>query len=92
MGSHIRTCLVFLKQKYQCILGGTTIEYVEKIHNCAMEWVLETPHGLEKNHHLHDKMGYVKTGKTEKINDKLTIEHFKKEISNQIETILEFKK
>ena len=47
-----------------------------------MEWVLETPHGLEKNHHLHDKMGYVKTGKTEKINDKLTIEHFKKEISN----------
>lgn len=47
-----------------------------------MEWVLETPHDLEKNHHLYYKMGYVKTGKIEKINDKLTNEHFKKEISN----------
>jgi len=39
---------------------------------------LETPHDLEKNHHLYEKMGYVKTGKTEKINDRLTIVHLKK--------------
>jgi len=78
---HMKLHTIYVLPEYQNLgVAQKAIEYVEKIHNCAVEWVLETPHDLEKNHHLYEKMGYVKTGKTEKINDRLTIVHFKKDI------------
>ncbi len=61
-------------------VGQKAIEEVEKIHSQAIEWVLETPHDLKRNHHVYEKYGYKRTGVEEKINDKLTLIHYKKEV------------
>lgn len=45
---------------------------VEKIHG-AENWELDTILEEKGNCHLYEKMGYSKTGKTTKINDKLTL-------------------
>ncbi|NLL05728.1 MAG: GNAT family N-acetyltransferase [Clostridiaceae bacterium] len=80
---HFKLHTIYVLPEYQNLgIGQKAIEYVEKIHSCAVEWVLETPHDLKRNHHLYEKMGYVKTGKTDKINDNLTIVHFKKKTMN----------
>lgn len=76
---HFKLHTIYVLPKYQNLgIAQKAIEYVEKVHSSAVEWDLETPHDLKKNHHLYEKMGYVKTGRTEKINDNLTIVHFKK--------------
>lgn len=50
----------------------------EKIHGAA-HWELDTILQEEGNCHLYEKMGYFQTGKTEIINDKMTLVFYKKE-------------
>lgn len=41
-------------------------------------WELDTILEEEANCYLYEKMGYYKTGKVEKVNDKLTLVYYKK--------------
>ena len=54
------------------------IKEVEKIHG-SNDWKLDTILQEEGNCHLYEKMGYCKTGKTEIINDKMTIVYYEKD-------------
>lgn len=49
----------------------------EKIHG-SKHWSLDTILQEKRNCALYEKMGYVSTGKTDKINDKLTLVYYEK--------------
>lgn len=51
---------------------------VEKIHG-ENDWELDTILQEKGNCYLYEKMGYYQTGKTEVINDKLTLVFYKKD-------------
>lgn len=53
------------------------IRLVEDIHGNS-DWELDTILQEKGNCYLYEKMGYHQTGKTEKINDKLTLVFYKK--------------
>ncbi len=53
------------------------IKAAEQIHG-ADNWSLDTIITEQANCYLYEKMGYHKTGKTEKINDKLTLVFYEK--------------
>lgn len=61
-------------------IGQKTIEFVESQYPDTLTWVLETPHDLHRNHHVYEKIGYIKTGQVDFVNDRLSIIHYKKEI------------
>ena len=50
----------------------------EKIHG-ASHWEIDTILQEKGNCHLYEKMGYYQTGKTEVVNDKMTLVFYKKE-------------
>ena len=54
------------------------IQLVEEIHGNS-DWELDTILQEKSNCYLYEKMGYRQTGKTEKINDKLTLVFYRKE-------------
>lgn len=53
-------------------IAQEAIRLCEEIHG-KREWELETILQEKKNCHLYEKMGYRNTGKTEVINEKLTL-------------------
>lgn len=53
------------------------IKAAEEIHGVD-NWNLDTIITEEANCHLYEKIGYRKTGKTERINDKLTLVFYEK--------------
>jgi GNAT superfamily N-acetyltransferase len=76
---HFKLHTIYVLPEYQNKgVGSRAIDLVEKKHNDAIEWFLETPHDLRRNHHLYEKKGYMRTGHEEKINDNLTLVHLKK--------------
>lgn len=54
------------------------IQLAEEIHGSS-DWELDTILQEKGNCYLYEKMGYHQTGKTEIINDKLTLVFYKKE-------------
>ena len=58
-------------------LAQEAIRQCEEIHG-KENWALDTILQEEKNCYLYEKMGYVKTGKTEVVNDKLTLVFYEK--------------
>ncbi len=54
------------------------IQLVEEIHGNS-DWELDTILQEKGNCYLYEKLGYRQTGKTEKINDKLTLVFYRKE-------------
>lgn len=58
-------------------LAQKAIRLCEKIHGSG-NWELDTILQEPKNCHLYEKMGYRRTGKTEVINEKLTLTFYEK--------------
>lgn len=56
------------------------IRLAEGLFPDAKSWCLETLEDMPNNRHLYEKAGYKFTGKTEKINDKLTLVYYQKDI------------
>ena len=54
------------------------IQLAEELHGCSA-WELDTILQEKGNCYLYEKMGYYQTGKTEEINDKLTLVFYKKD-------------
>lgn len=51
---------------------------IEEIHSDVERWFLDTILQEPGNCHLYEKIGYKRTGKTEDINDKLTLVFYEK--------------
>lgn len=58
-------------------LAQRTFDEIEKIHG-ANNWKLDTILQEKGNCHLYEKMGYVKTGMTEKVNERMDIVYYEK--------------
>lgn len=60
-------------------IAQTALREIEAIHSHAKTWVLDTLMQEPGNCHLYEKLGYLQTGKTEVINDNLTLIFYRKE-------------
>lgn len=69
---------LFILEKYRRKgYARQAILEVESIHG-HHNWELETILEEKGNYKLYESLGYTKTGKTEKINDKMTLVYYKK--------------
>ena len=69
---------IFIMEKYRNKgYAQIAINLVEEIHGKS-NWELDTILQEKDNCYFYEKMGYHKTGKTESINDKLTLVFYKK--------------
>ncbi|HYE80955.1 MAG TPA: GNAT family N-acetyltransferase [Clostridia bacterium] len=79
---HFKLHTVFILPEYQGLgLCQKAIDYIEEQHSEAFEWELETPHDLTRNHHVYEKKGYRRTGIEFKVNDNMTLIHYRKSIN-----------
>lgn len=77
-GRRKRISPVFVMKEYRNKgYAQAAIKEAEHIHG-EDKWELSTILQEAANCHLYEKMGYHKTGKTEIINDKMTIIHYEK--------------
>lgn len=78
---HMKLHGIFVVPEYQDKgIGQDAIALVEKEYPEVLTWALETPHDLYRNHHVYEKIGYVRTGREDFVNERLTIVHYKKEV------------
>ena len=61
-------------------IGQTAIKLAEELFPEARTWSLETLEDMPGNRHVYEKLGYIFTGKTERVNDKLTLVFYHKDI------------
>ena len=70
---------IFIMSKYRKRgYAQKAIQLVEEIHGNS-DWELDTILQEKGNCYLYEKLGYQQTGKTEIINDKLTLVFYRKE-------------
>ena len=78
-GKAKRISPIFIMEQYRNQgLAPKSMEEAERIHG-SDNWELDTILEEEGSCYLYEKMGYCKTGKVEKINDKMTIVFYRKE-------------
>lgn len=78
-GSRKRISPLWIMPKYRNRgYAKAAITAVEEIHG-SDHWCLDTILQETGNVHLYEKMGYRRTGKTEKINDRMDIVFFEKD-------------
>lgn len=77
-GNHKRISPLFVLPEYQGKgIAQKAIRLCEEIHGNG-NWELDTILQEPKNCHLYEKMGYHQTGKTEVINERLTLISYEK--------------
>lgn len=77
-GKAKRISPIFILEQYRNRgIAQKAIEEAERIHG-SENWELDTILEEVGNCYLYEKLGYHKTGKTEKINEKLTLVFYKK--------------
>lgn len=78
-GTTKRISPIFIMKEYRNKgYSQKALQLVEEIHGSS-DWELETILQEKGNCYLYEKMGYHQTGKTEIINDKLTLVFYKKD-------------
>jgi GNAT superfamily N-acetyltransferase len=77
-GSRKRIATIFIMKEFRGKgLAQKTFEEIEKIHG-SDNWSLDTILQETGNCYLYEKLGYKKTGVTEKINDRMDIVYYEK--------------
>lgn len=77
-GKNKRISPIFILPQFQGRgIAQRAIQICEEIHDAA-GWELETILQEKKNCYLYEKMGYVTTGKTLVVNDRLTLVFYEK--------------
>lgn len=61
-------------------IAQSALKEIEKIHSDCKYWILDTILQEKGNCHLYEKLGYVRIGEPKKINDRLTLVDYKKEV------------
>lgn len=75
-----RVSPIFVLPEYQGKgIAQKVFKLIETLHSDAMEWRLDTILQEKGNCYLYEKLGYIKTGETKIVNDKLTIVFYRKE-------------
>jgi GNAT superfamily N-acetyltransferase len=78
-GERCRISPIFILPEYQNKgFAQQVFKEIEKIYAPKHGWELDTILEEAGNCHLYEKMGYSKTGKAEKIHDKMTIVFYQK--------------
>lgn len=78
-GSAKRVSPIFILEEYRNQgYAQRALQMAEAIHGSS-DWELETILQEKGNCHLYEKMGYHQTGKTETVNEKLTLVFYKKD-------------
>lgn len=78
-GLTCRIAPIFILSQFQGNgIAQNTMKIVESFYPNARKWILDTIKQEEGNCYLYEKLGYVKTGKTEVINEKMTIVYYEK--------------
>lgn len=76
---HYRISPIFILPEYQGKgIAQKVFQRIEQIYCDAKAWELDTILQEKGNCYLYEKIGYVKTGETKIINDKLTLVFYKK--------------
>ena len=77
-GNRKRIAPIFIIKKFRNRgLAQKTFEEIERIHG-SNHWMLDTILQEEGNCHLYEKLGYKRTGITEKINERMDIVYYEK--------------
>ncbi len=77
-GENKRLSPIFILPRFQGQgIAQKAIRLCEEIHG-ADKWELDTILQEEKNCYLYEKMGYVRTGETRAVNDRLTLVFYTK--------------
>lgn len=77
-GNRKRIAPIFIMKEFRNKgLAQSAFDEIEKIHGCD-NWKLDTILQEAGNCHLYEKIGYNKTGVTDKINDKMDIVYYEK--------------
>ena len=77
-GSAKRISPIFILKKYRNMgIAQAAIIEAERIHGNDI-WELDTILSEKGNCYLYEKMGFKSTGKTEKVNDKMTLVFYQK--------------
>ena len=77
-GSAKRISPIFILKKYRNMgIAQAAIIEAERIHGND-NWELDTILSEKGNCYLYEKMGFKRTGKTEKVNDKMTLVFYQK--------------
>ena len=63
-------------------IAQKTFKIIEELYNDAKAWELDTILQEPRNCYLYEKLGYVKTGNTKIINDKMTLVFYEKYIKS----------
>ena len=83
-GKNKRISPIFILPEFQGKgIAQKTIRLCEEMHGSG-NWELETILEEPRNCHLYEKMGYRKTGKTEVINERLTLVFYEKKEADRI--------
>lgn len=61
-------------------IAQTALKEIEKIYRDCKCWILDTILQEKGNCHLYEKLGYVRIGEPKKVNDRLTLMDYKKEV------------
>lgn len=76
---HYRVSPIFILPEHQRKrMAQEVFKILEQIYSDAIGWELDTILQEKGNCHLYEKVGYKQTGKTEVINNKLTLVFYKK--------------
>ncbi len=74
-----RVSPIFILPEYQGKgIAQVVFKMIEEIYKDAIRWELDTILQEEGHCHLYEKLGYKRTGKTEVINEKMTIVFYEK--------------
>lgn len=75
-----RVSPIFVLPEYQGKgIAQKVFKLIETLHSDAMEWRLDTILQEKGNCYLYEKLGYIKTGETKIVNEKLIIVFYRKE-------------
>lgn len=80
MGSYKLQIINILPEYQGKGIGQSAIKSAEALFTDAETWVLETLEDMPDNRHVYEKSGYKFTSQTEKINDKLTLVFYEKNV------------
>ena len=79
VGKAKRISPIFVMPEYRDRgLAQKALQLVEEIHG-SLDWELDTILQEKGNCHLYEKLGYRQTGKTEVVNDKMTLVFYRKD-------------
>ncbi len=63
-------------------IAQAALTRIEKLHITVNRWFLDTLSEEAGCCHMYEKLGYTRTGRTEKINDKLTLVFYEKQLQD----------